>query len=157
MFTRTLALSLLVLAACGSARPVYRGPVRVASPALVAIEPDVKVVADADKPVFHAAGHYYLFHDGRWWRSRVLAGPWTLDPKPPVPVRQIDQPFSFTHYAKEHPIDRPAPTAVAKQPARPVPKAKPLAQPNQPESERTARGPSAVDPTVDPTLNAFPR
>jgi hypothetical protein len=107
----------LLAAGCLHAQPVvYSGPVDVASAELVSINPDVKVVADSDKPMFFAVGSYWMFHDGAWYRSNAIRGEWIKDTHPPVPVVQIDQPFAFTHYRNDHPIER---TATAEATATP--------------------------------------
>jgi hypothetical protein len=106
----------LLAAGCLHSQPVaYTGTVDVASTELVEINPDVKVVADSDKPMFFAVGSYWMFHDGAWYRSNELRGQFIKDNHPPVPVVQIDQPFAFTHYRKDHPIERTA-TAEASTP-----------------------------------------
>ncbi len=87
------------LAGCLHATPVeYSGPVRVDSAELIVINPDVKVVADSEKPMFFAVGSYWLFHDGGWYSGASVRGTWTKVERPPIPVLQIDQPYAFTHY-----------------------------------------------------------
>jgi hypothetical protein len=109
-----IALLASFLFACGAARPVYTGTVEVKSAELVAIDPDVQTVADADQPVFFVRGNYWLFHDGRWWRSASLGGTFVFDPRPPVPVRQIRQPYQYTNYNRDRPAEQ---TAQASEPA----------------------------------------
>jgi hypothetical protein len=102
--------SVILVAGCLHSRPVeYTGTVRVTSPALVSINPDVKVVADADEPLFFSRGAYWLFHDGRWYRSDRIGNSWIQIATPPVPVVQIDQPYAYTRFQR----DRAAQTAVA--------------------------------------------
>jgi hypothetical protein len=91
---------------------VYSGSVRVDSAELIAINPDVKVVADAEKPMFFAVGSYWLFHDARWYRAPSIRGTWIKIDRPPVPVIQIEQPYAFTHYRDDHPADRTAKVEV---------------------------------------------
>ncbi|MBA3456008.1 MAG: hypothetical protein H0T42_23115 [Deltaproteobacteria bacterium] len=81
---------------------------RVDSAELIVINPDVKVVADSEKPMFFAVGSYWLFHDAAWYRSATIHGSWTKVDRPPVPVLQIDQPYAYTHYRDDHPADRTA-------------------------------------------------
>ena len=112
---------------CVHTPPVeYRGTVNVASTELVRINPDVKVVADSEKPMFFVAGAYWLFHDGGWYTAPSVRGRWIAVQKPPVPVAQIDQPYAYTHYRDDHPADRTASIAPAPQPA---------AQPQQPQPQ----------------------
>jgi hypothetical protein len=103
------------LVACAPAPVQYRGGVTIKSPELIPVSPDIRVVADADQPVFHAAGSYWLFHDGGWYRGAAIAGPWLLDRAPAWQIRQIDQPFAYTHYVLNKPVEKtetPAQTAT---------------------------------------------
>ena len=121
---------------CAHARPVeYHGAVTVASPELVAINPDVKTVADADQPLIFARGSYWLFHDGKWHQGSSIRGPWTLAEKPPVPVAQIDQPYELVHYKKDHPTA----TATAAQP-KASEQQQPQPQPRRPVGVPQRRG-----------------
>jgi hypothetical protein len=99
------------LVACAHS-PEYRGQVSVVSSELIPLDPDVRVVADASKPMFFAAGSYWLFHDAGWYRGRTVQGPWVLEKKPPWQVRKIDQPYAYTRYRLDHPRDQ---TATAKE------------------------------------------
>lgn len=85
---------------------------RVDSAELIAINPDVKVVADSEKPMFFVAGSYWLFHDAGWYRAPSVRGTWTKVKRPPVPVLQIDQPYAFVNYRDDHPADRTAAVEV---------------------------------------------
>jgi hypothetical protein len=135
---------LLVLAACASTSPKFSGTVRVTDHRLVAINPDVKTVVDADRPVFFAHGAFYLFDDGMWWRSSEPTGPWTFDKKPPVPVRQIEQPFAYVHYKKDQTGKEVETVARGFNERETATEPKPSAK----------DGPAtAVDPSVDPTVN----
>jgi hypothetical protein len=97
----------VALVACAH-RPEYRGEVPVVSSELIPLDPDVRVVADAAKPMFFAAGSYWLFHDGGWYRGESVRGRWVLEPKPPWQVRKIDQPYAYTRYRHDHPRDQTA-------------------------------------------------
>ena len=113
--------SLLVLAAAlvACAHPSeYRGTVSVVSSELIPLDPDVRVVADADKPMFVAAGSYWLFHDAAWYRGGSARGPWVMERRPPWQVRKIDQPYAFTHYRRDHPRDRTAAAAETETPSK---------------------------------------
>ena len=103
---KTLAFVAAILAAgCFKATPPqYSGPVRVASPKLVAVNPDVKTLADSDQPIFYVQNSYWLFHDGGWYQAPSLRATWVKVQRPPVPVLQIDQPYAYTHYRQD--IDR---------------------------------------------------
>lgn len=133
---------LIAFAACGSVGPKYSGAVRVTDSRLVTVNPDVKTLADADKPVFFARGRYFLFEDGHWFRSRSPFGPWSFDKKPPIPVRQIDQPFAYVRY--KHDQQGKKIETVARSPVTPSTDA-------QPAGSAKDRPPTAVDPSVDPS------
>ena len=98
----------VALAACAHRPPEYRGELTVVSAELVQVDPDVRVVADVDKPVFHAVGSYWLFHDGGWYRAATMRGPWLMETSPPWQVRKIDQPYAYTRYRLDHPRDQTA-------------------------------------------------
>lgn len=152
---RLALLFALSLGACGGApRPQVTTPVRVADARLVVVNPDVKAVADADQPVFLARGSYFLFHDGRWFRGPSATGPWTYDAEPPVPVRQIDQPFAYVHYQKDQPGKAVETVAAGFGPQPQDPEAAPEPDVSR-GNERPARDrqPAATDPSVDPTQN----
>lgn len=107
----------LTLTACAH-QPEYRGHVSIQSSELVAVDPEVRVVADADKPLFFAVGSYWLFHDAKWYRGATADGRFVLVRKPPWQIRKLDQPYAYVHYRKDHRLER---TAVKE-----VPSATPL-------------------------------
>jgi len=95
-------LAAVLAAGCvKAAPPQYSGPVRVASPKLVTVNPDVKTLADSDQPIFLVRNTYWLFHDGGWYQAPTLHATWVKVERPPVPVMQIDQPYAYTHYRKD--------------------------------------------------------
>lgn len=98
----------LALSACAHAQPEYRGKVTVTQAELVPVDPDVRVVADADKPLFVAVGSYWLFHDAKWYRGASAEGPFVVESKPPWQIRKMDQPYAFVHYRKDHPREQTA-------------------------------------------------
>lgn len=142
---RVTKILIVFLAACGgSVGPKYAGNVRVADSRLVAVNPDVKTLADANEPVFFARGSYWLFHDGQWFRAKQAAGPWTYEAKPPVPVRQIEQPYAYVHYKQGEPAKEIETVAHGYQQGNAD------ATDDRPARDRQ---PSAVDPSVDPIQN----
>lgn len=150
---KRLVLLGVVAAACGSTGPKYAGTVRVADSRLVAINPDVKTVVDADQPVFFARGSYWLFDDGQWFRADGLDAKWTYEKRPPVPVRQIDQPFAYVHFGKyvsASEVETVAQSNTAREPREPAKSDAPKPRPAE------ERQPAAVDPSVDPTVNLAP-
>ncbi len=105
--TTRIATLLLATALAGCAvQHRYTGQVTVRDTSLVAIEPEVKVVADAEEPMFFAEHSYYLFHDGAWHRGESVRGPWVLDTKPPAAVLRISQPYAYTRFKVDHPADQ---------------------------------------------------
>jgi hypothetical protein len=56
-------------------------------PRLVVIAPGVQVVPEYREEVFFTDGHYWVRHDGVWYRSRVHTGGWRPVPARVVPVR----------------------------------------------------------------------
>lgn len=147
---KRLALLVTLATACGgSVGPKFNGNVRVADSRLVAINPDVKTVTDADQPVFFARGSYWLFHDGEWFRAQRPNGPWAFVAKPPVPVLQIDQPYAYVHYRKDG-AGKEIETVAAGFQASEGSEADPERRPAR------DRQPTAVDPSVDPAVNLAP-
>lgn len=136
----------LALGACAVARPVYKGDVRVADDKLVTIAPEVKTVADADKPVFFAHGQYWLFHDGQWWRARTLRGTYELEQRPPVAVRQITSPYEYTHLKKDRPAAVAAGTLLTPS-GTPIATAEPVGtRGTQPRTNEPEPAPASPDP-----------
>lgn len=111
MTFRTAALLLATALAGCAVQHRYTAEVTVRDTSLVSIEPDVKVVADAEEPMFFASNSYWLFHDGAWHRAATVRGPWTLERKPPGAVLRITQPYAYARYRVDHPNDNVA-TAV---------------------------------------------
>lgn len=100
MTRMALLLAFIVGAGCAHRAPEYRGRPRVTSAQLVAVNPDVKAVADADQPLFFARGFFWLFHDGTWWRGERATSEVWVQVDPPVPVKQILNPYAFTNYRR---------------------------------------------------------
>ena len=122
---------------------------------MVPINPDVKTAFDADQPVFFARGSYWLFDDGKWFRSdRPNGGSWDYVAKPPVPVAQIDQPYAYVHYRKDGAGKEIETVAAGFQGQGNEQTGDTDAEPSRrPAKERQ---PAAVDPSVDPTVNLAP-
>jgi hypothetical protein len=76
-----------------------RGTTRVsasyATPELVYVSPGVQVVADYDYPVFYTSGHYWMYRNGLWFRSRIHNRGFVRVYNPPVVVRRIRNPGRF--------------------------------------------------------------
>jgi hypothetical protein len=153
---KRLALLVTLAAACGGVGPKYAGSVRVADSRLVPINPDVKTIVDADQPVFFARGSYWLLSDGNWFRADRIDAKWTFEPKPPVPVLQIEQPFAYVHYKKDR-SGKEIETVASGYQGQGSQDASEAAQPAEPASRPAKeRQPAAVDPSVDPTVNLAP-
>jgi len=108
MTTRIAALLLATAIGGCAVQHRYTGQVTVRDSSLVAIEPDIKVVADAEEPMFFANSSYYLFHDGAWHKSAGVNGPWQLDRKPPGAVLRMTQPYAYTRFKASSTSDRVA-------------------------------------------------
>ena len=95
--------------------PAPQAEVYAGTPDLVAVGPDVQVVADYDEPVFYSSGFYWRFYDGGWYRSNNYATGWYYYERPPVAVLRIDRPYAYAHYrpsgyvAHSRPRYQPAP------------------------------------------------
>jgi hypothetical protein len=148
MFSWTVAATLVGCAGTGDVQ--YGGEVQVSSPDLVAVDPGVQVVADADQPLFFSDGYYWLYSGGAWLRSDNYRGGFArVDINMvPAPVRGIRSPTAYVHYRQhnnvaQRPEARPQPRAenrVRDQPARPT---EPAVTPRG-EPEREA--PKVVEP-----------
>ncbi len=89
------------LAGCRStATPEYPGEVRVTSPQLVKLTPQVSVVADADEPLFFAQGNYWLYRDGYWFHAPSYRANFALADRNAVPpeILGIDRPELYVQY-----------------------------------------------------------
>src|SRR6266436_9895015 len=82
------------LGGCAAGEAEYGAEVRVTSPELVAISPDVQVIADSDEPMFYADGYYWLYRDNMWLRSDAYQRGFARVDVNIVPsnVREIRQP-----------------------------------------------------------------
>jgi hypothetical protein len=105
-FARVLAPVFAVatsLAACVRTQHVeYAAEVDVHSAELVQMSRDVRVVADADEPLFYAKRFYWLHRDGRWYRSPYPARGFTRVDIAYVPreITSIDRPYRYAHYRR---------------------------------------------------------
>lgn len=145
-------LSLFLFAALGAACTQQTNDVEYAeltapSPQLVAIAPDVEVVVGAREPVFRANNAYWLYRDGRWYRSTAPTGAqWQRIATPPPAIAQIDRPEDYVDYDREQQAradeDRvPTPSDVERMrhqpphdPTQPAPEP-PYANPQPPQQE----------------------
>lgn len=95
----TLILSATLAAACAGPnedRVEYATSSNTTSPVLVAISPDVELVADATEPVFHANNAYWLYRGDRWYRSAELRqGQWIEVKTPPTALSAIGDPTQY--------------------------------------------------------------
>ena len=99
--TRALAfiLSATLAAACAGPsedRVEYATSSNTTSPVLIAISPDVEVVADATEPVFRTNNAYWLYRGERWYRSTELhQGRWIQIGTPPTALGTIGDPNQY--------------------------------------------------------------
>lgn len=93
----TLILSATLAAACAgqSDDRVEYAISSNAPPVLVAISPDVEVVADANEPVFRANDAFWLYRGDRWYRSADLQGQWFQIGTPPPALAAIGDPQQY--------------------------------------------------------------
>lgn len=143
-------LACLTAGACAHNPPEYRGRVRVESAQLVAVNPDVKTVADADQPIFFSGGFFWLFRDGGWWRAeRATSERWVRIYEPPVPVQQITNPYAFTNY-RDHAGTQTAARETTQTPAAPAALQRELARPTKDDHRTDPPTPTAGDAAADP-------
>ena len=95
-------LAAAVLAGCAGGQAEYAGEVTVTSPQLVAVEPGVEVVADANEPLFYSDGYYWLYRDGLWLRSDNYRGGFARIDVNMVPtqLRRLPEPGSYVHFRR---------------------------------------------------------
>jgi hypothetical protein len=120
-------LAALALAAC-SGEVQYVGEVHVTSPELIAIQPGVEVIADADEPVFYMNGYYWLYRDAGWLRSDSFKTGFVRIENDLVPdrLRDLREPESYAHYRRsQHTATFARSAPRPPQPARP-PHANPM-------------------------------
>jgi len=137
-------LASAVLAGCAG-EATYSGDVRVTSPELVAVQPGVEVVADADEPLFYVDGYYWLYRDGVWLRSDSYRNGFArIDVNiVPVSLRQIPEPRTYAHFnrserGKEVARGSKMPERTAQRPQR-TDRYQPPAAPQPPEPARPAQ------------------
>ena len=95
-------LAAAALAGCAGGEAQYSGEVTVSSPELVAIQPGVEVVADADEPLFYADGYYWLYRDGMWLRSDSYRNGFARIDVQMVPdqLRRLPEPRHYAHFRR---------------------------------------------------------
>jgi hypothetical protein len=95
-------LAAAALAGCAGGEATYSGEVTVTSPELVAIQPGVEVVADADEPLFYSDGYYFLYRDGMWLRSDSYRGGFARIDVQMVPdqLRRLPEPRHYAHFRR---------------------------------------------------------
>jgi hypothetical protein len=89
--------AVLTTACAGQAEVHYSG--YAARPELVTLDsdPDVRVVANADEPIFFSNSTFWLYRNDTWWRSSSHRAGWVRADAPPESVTRISQP-STIHY-----------------------------------------------------------
>lgn len=92
-------LSVTLAAACAGRnedRVEYATSSNTTSPVLIAISPDVEIVADATVPVFRVNNAYWLYRGERWYRSTELHQPrWIQVGTPPTALSAIGDPKQY--------------------------------------------------------------
>jgi hypothetical protein len=72
----------------------------VGTPTLVAIDSEVWVVRDADYATYYVDDYYWVYRDGRWYRSHDYGGGWVLIEVSVVPVVIVSR--NHTTYVHFH-------------------------------------------------------
>jgi hypothetical protein len=72
--------------------------------------PEVRVVVNADEPVFFTDYTFWLYRNNTWWRSSSYRTGWVRAELAPEQVTHISQPSQYVHY---HPATQDARTSVA--------------------------------------------
>jgi hypothetical protein len=69
-------------------------------PALVTLasDPTVRVVSNADEPIFFSDSTFWLYRHDTWWRSSSHRTGWVRADSPPEHVTRISQPSQYVHY-----------------------------------------------------------
>lgn len=133
----------------------YGAEVHVTSPELVAISPDVQVVADADEPLFYADGYYWLYRDSVWLRSDSYRGGFARVDVNIVPgtIRTIQQPVAYSHYRRHggRAYARPAQVQTRTQQPQPRPQQAPPPQ-QAPRPFEAPTEPMPTSPTQKPPV-----
>jgi hypothetical protein len=71
----------------------------VGTPTLVAVDSGVWVVSDADYATYYVDDYYWVYRDGRWYRSRDYGGGWVLIEVSVVPVTIVSRnPTLYVHF-----------------------------------------------------------
>jgi hypothetical protein len=71
----------------------------VGTPTLVAIDSEVWVVRDSDYATYYVDDYYWVYRDGRWYRSRDYGGGWVLIEVSVVPAVIVSRnPTIYVHF-----------------------------------------------------------
>lgn len=90
---------LISLAACAVQPEVhYSGDASRPQLATLDTNPEVRVVVNADEPVFFTASTFWLYRDNTWWQSSSYRSGWSRANLPPESVTRIAQPSLYVHY-----------------------------------------------------------
>lgn len=81
------------------------------TPTLVAVDSNVWVVRDAERPVYYVDDTYWVYRDGTWYRSRSYEGGWVVIEASAVPSSIATRNHAtYVHYMGEATAQtRPAP------------------------------------------------
>ena len=139
----TFILSATLAAACADRPQVeYAAAVNVSDPELIAISPDIEVVAEAREPVFRAGNSFWLYRGDRWYRSDDLRGGWIRIATPPTVVTQIVAPHRYANYRADSRTASSRRLSAPRAPTTSQPRAPSPPPPQQPP----ARPPRQVPP-----------
>ena len=89
-----------VLATACAVQPEVHYSSSADRPELVTLdhEPSVRVVVNADEPIFFTDSTFWLYRHDTWWRSSSFRIGWVRADAPPERVTRISQPSQYVHY-----------------------------------------------------------
>lgn len=104
--SKTIAcfLTAVFITACAAQPEVHYAGGDAARPELLALEqaPDVRVVVNADEPIFFTDSTFWLYRHDTWWRSSSYRTGWVRADSPPERVTRISQPSQYIHYHRSN-------------------------------------------------------
>jgi hypothetical protein len=92
----SVVFAALVGGCAGSARFTYAD--ETTAPELVAVSPNVQVIANLDEPIFYSGNFYWRNQGGRWYRSAYHTHGWARVQVAPVEIRAITRPATYIRY-----------------------------------------------------------
>ena len=91
--------TLLMIGCIASGQAGYSA--HATTPELVYINPQVRVIADYNEPIFYSDNYYWRYDGGVWYRSANYTNGWLRIEIVPVAIRRIERPTAYIHYRGE--------------------------------------------------------